>query len=212
MLVEFLDSPNQAEYPECLIEWILDNGMNNANESTWDRMLETYLDQWPLEVTDFLGAVKNLTLVEKYLNMTIAEDSPFLNEYRKDILEPLFYSEPAISTLTTDFVMSHWDEFACCNVSSNKNRDYLSNEVPPVVTLPNGTSDKYMTRVLSGLMIEGAKNFDQLRKVKTFLEERQVSSNRTSERINIKEADLEFAQRFFEEFRAWQNSKESNAA
>lgn len=58
-----------------------------------------------------LGHTKNRTIIEKFLNMTISEDSPFVEKHD---IHYIIYSvlNGGFSNihLVTDFIVNHWDK------------------------------------------------------------------------------------------------------
>lgn len=95
-------------YPSYLKEWVYCYGVNNANESTWNKLLDIYVND-TMSIGRSLACVNNMTLIEKYLNMIIAENSSFTSEDYCNIFESIFYKGSYTTDLMTDFVIKHWD-------------------------------------------------------------------------------------------------------
>lgn len=180
-LLTLLEFP-EKEYPSSLETWIFCCGMKSVNESIWNKMLDIFSGKKDFSITSYLCCIENMTVIEKYLNMTIAEPSPFVEEDYKNIFESLFYSNPVVADMTTDFVLEHWDELA--------SREKLKNVLPV-------------------LMIQATTSKDRLQKVIPFLEDKKTKkvSHFLEERIKF----LTEAERVLEQFRIWQKNKESNS-
>lgn len=97
-------------YPFDLKQSVYCYGMNNANESTWNKFLEIHRGDTML-IGRSLACIKNMSIIENYLNTIIAENSSFTTEDYCDIFESLFYKGSYTTDLMTDFVMKNWNVF-----------------------------------------------------------------------------------------------------
>ncbi|XP_035744089.1 uncharacterized protein LOC118451536 [Vespa mandarinia] len=181
-LIAHLESSNESDYPLYLKEWVYCYGMNNANESTWNKLLDIYMND-TMSIGRSLACIKNMTLIEKYLNMTIAENSSFTSENLCDIFISVFYKGSYITDLMTDFVIKHWDVL-------------------------NSRSD---LQTLSKFMILTATSKNKLQEVKSFLEkkERILKEENMTKLIKKREQTLTTYEQILDEFRAWRKSKEN---
>ncbi|XP_012230689.2 aminopeptidase N-like [Linepithema humile] len=109
-LIEYLKNPSLANRTSFhKKKWIFYNGVKRANESTWNQLLSLNTNHF--ESTLYcLGYSKNQTIIEKYLNMTITENSPIA---KKNIYR-VFYSVldgdfPNVDVMI-NFTINHWDK------------------------------------------------------------------------------------------------------
>lgn len=89
--------------------WTFCNGIKQANETIWNKLLFMYTNM--SEPTLYcLGHSKNQTIIERLLNMTISEDTPFAkNDIHRVIYSVLSGDFPNVD-IVIDFTIKHWDK------------------------------------------------------------------------------------------------------
>ncbi|XP_050466427.1 aminopeptidase N-like isoform X2 [Cataglyphis hispanica] len=123
-LINYLENPtlaNTALFQKK--EWIFCNGIKQANETIWNKLLFYYINTNKSEFTlYYLGCSKNLTIIKKFLNMTISEDSPIA---KKDILYVIYSTIFGyFPNITLDFIINNWNKLATIyRYARNTSRD-----------------------------------------------------------------------------------------
>ncbi|XP_036150483.1 LOW QUALITY PROTEIN: thyrotropin-releasing hormone-degrading ectoenzyme-like [Monomorium pharaonis] len=88
--------------------WMFCNGIKRANETIWNKLLYMYTNMSELTLY-CLGHSKNQTIIAKFLNMTISEDSPLTkNDIPRVIYSVLNGDFPNID-MVIDFIANNWD-------------------------------------------------------------------------------------------------------
>ncbi|KYN33599.1 Aminopeptidase N [Trachymyrmex septentrionalis] len=89
--------------------WIFCNGIKQANESIWNKLLYLYTNM--SEQTLYcLGHSRNPTIIEKFLNMTVSEDAPIMkNDIHRIIYSVLNGGFPNVDVVM-DFIINHWNK------------------------------------------------------------------------------------------------------
>ncbi|KAI4503437.1 hypothetical protein M0802_001659 [Mischocyttarus mexicanus] len=105
---KLLEYSDKDQYPTDLIIWVYCYGINNLNESIWNELFDIKNNNISM-IIDFLSCINDEIIIEKYLNMTIAEDSPFTKQHCEAIYEALFYNQLKTKNFVTDFVLRNWD-------------------------------------------------------------------------------------------------------
>ncbi|XP_011643082.1 membrane alanyl aminopeptidase-like [Pogonomyrmex barbatus] len=147
-------------------KWIFCNGVKLANETIWNKVLYMYTNK--IESTLYcLGYSKNLTIIEKYLNMTISDDSPIAkNDVFRVIYSVLSADFPNVDMMM-DFIVNHWNKLTIIfdhpiellnditwNIISRKQiqkikalLSKLGMEVPQIITMREQNIEKMETIV-----------------------------------------------------------------
>ncbi|CAL1686825.1 unnamed protein product [Lasius platythorax] len=111
-LITYLENPmlaNTTSFQKK--EWIFFNGIKQANETVWNKLLYLYTNN--SEPTLYcLGHSKNLTIIKKLLNMTISEDSPIAKEDAFRVIYSVLNGDFPNVDMVIDFIMNHWDKLA----------------------------------------------------------------------------------------------------
>ncbi|XP_018399655.1 PREDICTED: aminopeptidase N-like [Cyphomyrmex costatus] len=89
--------------------WIFCNGIKRANETIWNKLLYMYTNM--SEQTLYcLGHSRNSTIIDKFLNMTISENTPIAkNDIHRVIYSVLNGDFPNVDVVL-NFIMNHWDK------------------------------------------------------------------------------------------------------
>ncbi|KAL0111093.1 hypothetical protein PUN28_012805 [Cardiocondyla obscurior] len=89
--------------------WIFCNGIKLANETIWNRMLYMYTNM--SEPTLYcLGQSKNRTIIEKFLNITISENSMLAKSDIYRVIYSVLNGDFPNIDVVIDFVINHWDK------------------------------------------------------------------------------------------------------
>ncbi|XP_071650930.1 aminopeptidase N-like [Temnothorax longispinosus] len=109
-LIDYLENPtvftNRTSFQEKRLTFC--NGIKQANETIWNKLLYMYTNM--SEPTLYcLGRSKNRTIIEKFLNMTISEDSPFAKNDIHRVIDSVLNGDFPNIDVVLDFVVNHWD-------------------------------------------------------------------------------------------------------
>lgn len=111
-LIAYLENPmlaNTTSFQKK--EWIFFNGIKQANETIWNKLLYMYTNKSEPTLY-FLGHSKNLTIITKLLNMILLEDSPIAKEDVFRVIYSVLNGDFPNVDMVIDFTMIHWDQLA----------------------------------------------------------------------------------------------------
>ncbi|KAI4492600.1 hypothetical protein M0804_002391 [Polistes exclamans] len=178
-LIEFLEFSNKDQYPSDLKQWAYYYGINNLNESMFNKLLNIESKNIS-EIYDFLNFIEDKNVIEKYLNMTIAENSPFTTENSIEIYEGLFYTRYETINFVTDFILRNWD-----TINSRKSFGFK----------------------LARFMIFSATDKNKLQEIKLHLKEFNEDKE-IIKCVKNREENLMYYEQLFGDFKAWLKTKE----
>ncbi|XP_043498879.1 thyrotropin-releasing hormone-degrading ectoenzyme-like [Polistes fuscatus] len=180
-MIEFLEFSNKDQYPSDLKQWAYRYGINNLNESMWNKLWDIKSNNIS-EICSFLNCIEDETVIEKYLNMTIAENSPFTEDNCIEIYETLFYTRYETINLVTDFILRNWDGI------NSRNKLRLE---------------------LSLFMIISATDKNKLQEIKLHLKDLNEDEN-IIKHVKKREKILTSYEQLFDTFKAWFKTKKLN--
>ncbi|KAK2581483.1 hypothetical protein KPH14_005149 [Odynerus spinipes] len=109
-LIAHMDDPRSNEIPSNLNMWVFTNGMRDADESLFNKLLDRYKEKPSLSTLRYLSGVEDPTLVKRLLNLTLVNDSPILKDDRVEIYRSLMYTSSTNVDITVDFVSDNWNK------------------------------------------------------------------------------------------------------
>ncbi|XP_071650933.1 aminopeptidase N-like [Temnothorax longispinosus] len=111
-LIVYLENPtvftNRTSFPEKSLTFC--NGIKQANETIWNKLLYMYNTNMSGPTLYSLGCSKNRTIIEKFLNMTISEESPIVKSDIRRVIDSVLRGDFPNIDMVIDFIANHWDK------------------------------------------------------------------------------------------------------
>nr|XP_012230690.1 PREDICTED: uncharacterized protein LOC105677005 [Linepithema humile] len=103
-LSEHLANPEIHKVSPNLKEWVYCNGIMEANETIWNKLMDVYVNKSDEDILDYLACSENPDILIKFLNISASHDSIIKNKHYKDAYGSILQKH-ANNDLVLDYVL-----------------------------------------------------------------------------------------------------------
>ncbi|XP_015607564.1 aminopeptidase N [Cephus cinctus] len=109
-LVAYLKDPIANPISPDLIDTVFCGGLNNANATVWNMVLDLYAKSPSLTIINYLGCSENKEILTNYMSLATTENSTILKEHAPDAFTSLYYNSAENVNFALDYLIDNFDK------------------------------------------------------------------------------------------------------